>query len=217
MSRITNTSSANTNTNTTASTTTASLELYFGNTDTPGLYRTVFRVPSLDIPIIGVRGPLFHSPSLPFIWGTSCIALSLLFVSAVTAEAQGQSVFLPLLEGDHNSPAGAIGRLTNKGIRSWLHDIFGADYGGRPLLNKIVLLGNARGRRQGPITATLRTSYLSAKNISVFVDGENISRNAPALEELKAKLLGEFFSRKESRQMRPSSGQKRTTVHGRAA
>ena len=62
--------------------TTPSLELYFGNAETPGLYRTVFRAPNHDTPIVGVRGPLFHHPSLPFIWSSSCVALSLLFVSA---------------------------------------------------------------------------------------------------------------------------------------
>jgi hypothetical protein len=180
-------------------TSTASLELYFGNTDTPGLYRTVFRAPGHESPIVGVRGPLFHYPSLPFIWSTSCVALSLLFVSAVLQSATGEHAILPLLEGGASSPAGAIGKLMNKGVRSWLHDIFGSDSSGRSLLSRIILLGNARGRRHGPTTATLRSSYLSAKNISIFVDGVDISTNANSLAELKGKLLSEFTERKGSR------------------
>jgi hypothetical protein len=181
-----------------------SLELYFGNSDTPGLYRTVFHAPGYDSPIIGVRGPLFLSPSLPFIWSTSCMALSLLFVNAVIKEASGIHPVLPLLEGGLSSPAGTIGRLLNKGIRSWLHDIFGADSSGRPLLNRIVLLGNARGRRHGPITATLRSSYLAPSDIRIFVDGEDISKNVVALEELSKKLLKEFSNRKDTRLNRAS-------------
>jgi hypothetical protein len=177
-----------------------SLELYFGTSDTPGLYRTVFKAPGHEHPIIGVRGPLFHSPSLPFIWSSSCVALSLLFVSAVAKEAQGQQGWLPLLEGDAASPAGALGRLMNKGIRSWLHDVFGSDHNGRSLLHRIILLGNARGRRHGPITATLRSSYLAPKDIQVFVDGSDISADAPALEALQERLLAEFAARKHSRQ-----------------
>ncbi len=96
---------------------------------------------------IGIRGPIFHPPTLPFIWSTSCIALSLLFVSAVTHEARGQATLLPLLEGDHLSPAGAPGKLLHKGIRSWLDDIFGSDSTGRPLLARMILLSSARSRR----------------------------------------------------------------------
>jgi hypothetical protein len=192
---------------------TTSLELYFGNTDTPGLYRTVFYAPGYIAPIIGVRGPLFLSPSFPFIWSTSCMALSLLFVNAVIKEASGTQPVLPLLEGDMASPAGTIGRLLNKGIRSWLHDIFGADSSGRPLLNRIVLLGNARGRRHGPITATLRSSYLSPSAIRIFVDGEDISKNVTGLEELSRQLLRDFSNRKDTRLNRASrSPQTQTPV-----
>jgi len=191
----------------------ASLELYFGITDTPGLYRTVFYAPGYEVPIVGVRGPLFLSPSLPFIWSTSCMALSLLFVHAVIKEASGTQPVRPLLEGDITSPAGTIGRLLNKGIRSWLHDIFGADSSGRPLLNRIVLLGNARGRRHGPITATLRSSYLSPSAIRIFVDGEDISKNVTALEELSRQLLRDFSNRKDTRLNRASrSPQTQTPV-----
>jgi hypothetical protein len=179
--------------------TTPSLNLYFGNSDTPGLYRTVFHAPGHDHPIIAIRGPVFQSPSLPFIWSTSCIALSLLFVSAVTKAAKGQQLHLPLLEGDHLSPAGALGKLLSKGIRSWLHDIFGSDSTGRPLLNKMILLGNARGRRQGPVTATLRNSYLSEKSIKVFIDDKDVSNNIEALEGLIKSLHAEFINRKDLR------------------
>ena len=86
------------------------LELYFGGGSSPGLYRTVFRPTTYPHPIVGIRGPLLQQQSLPFIWCTSCIALSILFVAAATEEAKGQLPLLPLLEGDQSSPAGAIGK-----------------------------------------------------------------------------------------------------------
>lgn len=64
------------------------------------------------------------------------MTLSLLFVAAVLYEAGGIRPILPLLEGDAASPAETIGRLMNKGIRSWLHDIFGSYASGHPLLNR---------------------------------------------------------------------------------
>ena len=127
------------------------------------------------------------------------MALSLLFVSAVTHAARDKLALLPLLEGDHLSPAGTLGKLLNKGIRSWLHDIFGSDSQGRPLLAKMILLSNARGRRQGPVTATLRSAYLSPKAISIFVDGEDISNDCAALETLYKNILRDFSQRKDSR------------------
>jgi hypothetical protein len=175
------------------------LELYFGRGSSPGLYRTVFRPTTYPHPIVGIRGPLLQQQSLPFIWCTSCIALSILFVAAATEEAKGQLPLFPLLEGDQTSPAGAIGKLMNKGIRSWLHDVFGSDHAGRPLLNRMILLGNARGRRQGPITATIKTAYLSPKQIRIFLDGVDISTDATALTELNRQLEAEFATRKLSR------------------
>jgi hypothetical protein len=175
------------------------LELYFGGGSSPGLYRTVFRPTTYPHPIVGIRGPLLQQQSFPFIWCTSCIALSILFVAAATEEAKGQLPLLPLLEGDQSSPAGAIGKLMNKGTRSWLHDIFGSDHSGRPLLNRMILLGNARGRRQGPITATIKTAYLPPKQIRIFLDGVDISTDVAALRELNLQLEAEFATRKLSR------------------
>lgn len=175
------------------------LDLYFGGTPSPGLYRTVFLTPDHVHPIIGVRGPLFNQPSFPFIWCTSSIALSILFVAAVAYEARGEKPLLPLLEGGRASPAGALGKLMNKGVRSWLHDIFGSDPSGRSLLQKMILLSNARGRRQGPITATLRSSFLSAGRISIYLNGVNITADVVSLDELQSQLEIEFANRKSSR------------------
>jgi hypothetical protein len=172
------------------------LDLYFGSSETPGLYRTVFHAPRSSKPIVGMRGTTLHTAALPFIWGPAAQSLSLLFVSAVRARVQGNENTMPLLEGGSTSPAGALARLLKKRTTSWLHDLFGADASGRSLLHRIVILGNARGKQHGPTTATLREDYLSSGDIRVFVDGEDISSNEPELAKLTIQLLEAYIPRK---------------------
>ena len=176
------------------------LELYFGSSETPGLYRTVFHPPRSSKPIVGMRGTTLHTAALPFIWGPAAQSLSLLFVSAVQARVQGNPVTMPILEGGSASPAGALARLLKKRTTSWLHDLFGADASGRSLLHRIVILGNARGKQHGPTTATLREEYLSSSDIRVFIDGEDISSNEPELARLTAQLMESYIPRRNPRE-----------------
>jgi hypothetical protein len=176
------------------------LELYFGSSETPGLYRTVFHTPRSSKPIVGMRGTTLHTAALPFIWGPAAQSLSLLFVSAVQARVQGNPVTMPLLEGGSASPAGALARLLKKRTTSWLHDLFGTDASGRSLLHRIVILGNARGKQHGPTTATLREEYLSSSDIRVFIDGEDISSNEPELDRLTAQLMESYIPRRNPRE-----------------
>ena len=172
------------------------LDLYFGSSETPGLYRTVFHAPRSSKPIVGIRGTTLHTSALPFIWGPAAQSLSLLFVSAVHARIQGNDITMPLLEGGSASPAGALARLLKKRTTSWLHDLFGADASGRSLLHRIVILGNARGKQHGPTTATLREEFLSSGDIRVFIDGENISCNEPELAKLTVQLMEAYIPRR---------------------
>jgi hypothetical protein len=172
------------------------LELYFGSSETPGLYRTVFHAPRSSKPIVGMRGTTLHTTALPFIWGPAAQSLSLLFVSAVQARVQGNPITMPLLEGGSASPAGALARLLKKRTTSWLHDLFGTDASGRSLLHRIVILGNARGKQHGPTTATLREEYLSSSDLRVFIDGEDISSNEPELARLRAQLMDSYIPRR---------------------
>lgn len=172
------------------------LDLYFGSSETPGLYRTVFHAPRSSKPIVGIRGTTLHTSALPFIWGPAAQSLSLLFVSAVHARVKGSDVTMPLLEGGSASPAGALARLLKKRTTSWLHDLFGTDASGRSLLHRIVILGNARGKQHGPTTATLRDDFLSSGDIRVFIDGEDISCNEPKLAKLTAQLMESYVPRR---------------------
>ena len=173
------------------------LELYFGNTSSPGLYRTVFVPPYQTQPIVGLRGTTLHTTALPFIWGPASQALSLLFVSAVVRKLSGEPIALPLLEGPSLSPAGALARLLKKRTTSWQHDLFGSDAMGRSLLHRIIMLGNARGKQQGPIIATLNEAYLSSHDISILVEGQDISNDFKALVKLRDSLRSSFIPRKD--------------------
>lgn len=172
------------------------LDLYFGASETPGLYRTVFHAPRSSKPIVGMRGTTLHTSALPFIWGPAAQSLSLLFVSAVHARIQGNDVTMPILEGSSASPAGALARLLKKRTTSWLHDLFGADVSGRSLLHRIVILGNARGKQHGPVTATLREEFLSSGDIRIFIDGEDISCNERELARLTTQLRESYIPRR---------------------
>lgn len=176
-----------------------SLQLYFSAQPSPGLYQTKFILPTYPDPIVGMRGSLYSSFCHPFIWCNSCVALSIMFVSAVLAHARGQKPPAPLLEGDTTSAAGIIGKLLNKGVRSWLHDIFGSDATGRPLLHRMILCCNARGRLHGPVTVTLKSAFLPASNITIFMDNQEISQDVVALESLRLNLIEELAQRTNSR------------------
>jgi hypothetical protein len=173
------------------------LELYFSNPLSPELYRTLFIPPYQTQPIVGLRGTTLHSTCLPFIWGPASQAISLLLVSAVVRRLSDAPRSLPLLEGPSLSPAGAIARLLTKRTTSWLHDLFGSDVTGRSLLHRMIVLGNARGRQQGPITATLNENYLSSLNISILIDGEDISQDLQALLQLRDCLRSTFIPRRD--------------------
>ena len=168
------------------------LELHFANKFSPSLYRTIFYRPGVLEPTVGLRGQITHSSGIPFAWGLAAQALSLLFTKAKEAELEKTIPILPLLEGPSLSPAGTLGRLITKRTSSWLHDLFGTDSSGRSLLSRIIVLGNSRGKRHGPISATLRAEYLSPTDIKIFIDGEDVSNDLGSIKRLSRSLLAAF-------------------------
>lgn len=151
------------------------LELYFANEFAPGLYKTIFTPPAGGTPVIGIRGTTISPGGVPFIWGTATQSLMILFLTAASRRFLGNPIIGPHLEGDKTTPVGALARLLKKRPNSWLYDLFSSDASGRSLLERMVVMENARSQRPGPITATLRADYLSPKNIKVFLDGKDIS------------------------------------------
>jgi hypothetical protein len=59
------------------------------------------------------------------------------------------------------------------------------------------MLGNARGKQQGPIIATLNEAYLSSHDISILVEGQDISNDFKALVKLRDSLRSSFIPRKD--------------------
>ena len=174
-----------------------SLQLYFGNKYSPGLYRTVFRHYTMEEAIVGMRGTTIPTSGMPFIWGPSSQAMALLFVTAVKAYVEKLALNLPLLEGASSSPAGTLARLLKKRSSSWLLDLFGSDASGRSFLHRMIILGNPRGRQHGPISATLRSDFLSPAEIQIFVDGEDVTSQPEALSSLRESLEKSFIPRKD--------------------
>ena len=174
-----------------------SRSLYFGGQISPGLYRTMFTHPTYDDPIIGMRGTTIPPSGVPFIWGPSAQALSMLFVRAVSRYKEGQLSSLPHLEGFSSSPAGSLARLLKKRSASWIFDLFGADSSGRPLLQRMLTVGNPHSRLPGPITVSLRPGFISPAAIQIFIDGEDISDDIEALKKLNTSLEICFVPRKD--------------------
>lgn len=173
------------------------LELFFGNQSSPGLYRTVFHAPGGGKPTVGMRGTTIPTCGLPFVWGPASQSLALLFVAAVRKHHLGESLDYPLLEGPTSSPAGALARLLKKRTASWLHDLFSSDASGRSLIHRFIILGNPRGKQHGPLSATLRTDYLSPSDIKVYLDGKDITSDETALTSLYEALTAAFIPRKD--------------------
>lgn len=173
------------------------LELYFGNNTSPGLYRTVFKTPSIPSPIVGTRGNTLPTSGLPFNWTPSSQSLAILLVAAVKSALTNDCSGRPLLEGPSSSPAGTLARLLKKRTTSWLHDIFGTDASCRSLLHRMIELRNPRGLQHGPITATLRSEYLSPNDIQIFVNSEDITNNLKAITNLLNSLIASFVPRKD--------------------
>lgn len=174
-----------------------SLELYFANEFSPGLYKTIFVPPGHGDPIIGVRGTTIAPGGVPFIWGTATQSLMILFLSAVKRRFPGSPKIGPHLEGERTSPVGSLARLLKKRPNSWLYDLFSSDASGRSLLERMIVMENARSQRPGPITATLKADYLSPTDIKVFLDGNDISADETLIDLLYKHLRISFIPRND--------------------
>lgn len=161
----------------------AVLELHFGKAETFELIKTVFKAPSLENPIVGIRGN--HAPSgvVSFRWTKTTHAIAMFFLKAREIHFTSQ-LPAPALEGIKGDPVTSIVRLLHKRMEGWTIDLFGADIQGRPLLSKIILCCNYLGKRPGPMQVFLRTNYLSPQNIRVFLDSREITERHTEMQAL---------------------------------
>jgi hypothetical protein len=173
----------------------ARLDLYFGNLNSPSLYRSVFHPVNFPEPIIGIRGSSFATTGKPFIWCPTLQALSIFFTKSVLMCLKGQSLTLPVLEGFKDSPVAPIGRILHKGYYSFIHDIFGFNSSGRSYLQLILATKNTRFRHTGPATITLKSDYLPPSRIHIYLDEKCINNDRKTLEALIRKLKADYTPR----------------------
>lgn len=161
----------------------AVLELHFGKAESFELIKTVFKAPTLNTPIVGIRGN--HAPSgvVSFRWTKTTHAIAMFFLKAREIHFTNQ-LPAPALQGTKGDPVTSIARLLHKRMEGWIIDLFGADIQGRPLLSKIILCCNYLGKRPGPMQVFLRTNYLAPQNIRVFLDEREITDRQTEMQAL---------------------------------
>ena len=178
----------------------AKLELYFSNCENPELLKTVFSCPKLKNKIIGQRTTgLLPNGTVSFKWTQCSKALAMLFVNAkIYIPSQGEST--PLLEGHSLSPAASLAARLWKRDYAWIHDVFGSDKDGSPIMRDLLIGINIRRKTKATVQLFLRTSFLSVEGIKIFLGGVDISDNIRSLKKLSAKLTSEWSPGDNGRQ-----------------
>lgn len=168
------------------------LELHFSDTDSPELIKTVFQSTKLDTKIIGQRSlGILPSGIVSFKWTPCSQALAIFFVNAKILISAGSEP-LPLLEGFNLSPAASLGARLWKRDYAWIHDVFGTDKDGTPILRDIIIGINVRQKTKAPVQLFLRTGFLAEEEIRIFLGSTNISDNFSALKKLASKLSDQW-------------------------
>ena len=164
------------------------IRLHFSEGENPELIKTVFECSKLESKITGQRTiGLLPQGTVSFKWTQCTRALSMFFVNAkLRIPGFGEST--ALLEGFSLSPAASLGARLWKRDYAWVHDVFGSDKDGTPLLRLLAIGINIRRKTKAPIQLFLRTSFLSEEDITVFVGARDISRNTAALRNLALSL-----------------------------
>ena len=164
------------------------LELHFSSCDSPELIKTVFENPKIGSKIVGQRSlGLLPNGTVSFKWTPCSQALAMFLVNAkVLVSAGNEST--PILEGFNLSPAASLGARLWKRDYAWIHDIFGTEKDGTPILRHLIIGINVRQKTKAPVQLFLRTSFLPVEQIRIFVGGNDISDSSKPLQSLSAKL-----------------------------
>ena len=164
------------------------LELHFSSCDRPELIKTVFESPKIGSKIVGQRSMgILPNGTVSFKWTPCSQALAMFFVKAkVLVSAGNESI--PVLEGFNLSPAASLGARLWKRDYAWIHDVFGTDKDGTPILRHLLIGINVRQKTKAPVQLFLRTSFLPVEEIRIFLGGINVSDHTTSLKTLSAKL-----------------------------
>ena len=155
----------------------------------------IFSLPSFvkfSSKIVGQRSVgILPSGTVSFKWTPCSRALALFFVRAKLLLSRG-SESTPILEGYKQSPAASLGARLWKRDYAWIHDVFGSDRDGSPLLRQILIGINVRQKTKAPIQLFLKTKFLPVDAIEIFIREINISDDLMALKLLSTKLLEQW-------------------------
>ena len=163
------------------------LELHFTQTPSAELFRTVFRNPSLESPIVGIRGSYVPPRSIPFRWGPTLHALCIFFVKVAMIKTDEATLY-PILQGQSSCPAASIRKLLMRGETHTALDLFGTDVSGRSLLHKMIGLVNPHLRRPGPLQVYLKSTSFTSEAIRIFIDDCEVTKNESRLKSLISSL-----------------------------
>jgi hypothetical protein len=167
----------------------ATLKLYFSSGQRPELLKTIFECPKMSTTIVGQRTlGLLPQGTVSFKWTQCTRALSMFFLKArIQIPKHGEST--PLLEGYALSPAASLGARLWKRDKAWIHDLFGTDKDGKPVLRSLAIGINVRQKIKAPIQLFLRTSFLPVEGIQIFQDDKEITNSPKQLRLLYESLL----------------------------
>lgn len=170
----------------------AKLELHFSDHKYPELIKTVFHNHITGTKIIGLRSiGVLPRGTVSFKWTPCSKATALFFVKAKMILSL-DSAPIPILEGYSLTPATCLGARLWKRDSAWIHDVFGSDKDGNPILRKLLIGINLRQKTKAPVQLYLKTSMMPTEGIYIFLDGVNISNNMLALKKLSARLLEQW-------------------------
>lgn len=167
----------------------SSLKLYFSSGQKPELLKTIFDCPKMGTTIVGQRTlGLLPQGTVSFKWTQCTRALAMFFLKArIQIPKFGEST--PLLEGYALSPAASLGARLWKREKGWMHDLFGTDKDGKPVLRSLAIGINIRQKTKAPIQLFLRTSFLPLEGIQIFQEDKEITNSPKQLKILYESLL----------------------------
>lgn len=174
----------------------ASIELYFIEGKSPELQRIRFSHPSLEAPILSVRGKSegAYLGTKSFQWTPAVRALAIFFLRA---KARFLSLEQPLLSGEAGSPAASLDYALSKQT-SWLFEMFGWNEDGQSLAKTFILRTNPNRKRPGPVSLSLCTHAFCVDDVQIFVDEREID-DCGILEVVANQIEASWQARNRSR------------------
>lgn len=189
--------------------------LWFNKRESDGgfeLTRSLFLYTPLNYSIQAVRGR--YSGAYPgaatFQWTSAVQALSVALLRGAAWRNREKEVE-PLLSGKKGTLASSLDDALYKQT-GWLCDVFGADFKGQSLANKLFKRTNPGKKQPGPVAFSLNGNVLPAHAITILIDDVEV-RESGRLEWLADLIEDEWRNQKAARRGK-ESGKEETEAQG---